>query len=441
MNLARLRPLAAACAIALPTLAASTFASLAQTAPVTQAEIDAAMSTPTTIEFWTWMPNAETYVANFEKAYPAIKVNLTNVGQGADEYTKLRTAIQAGEGPDVVGIEYPFLSGFQRNLLDLRPYLGEDISALFVQSAWNQVVAGEAVIGVPQDFGPFGVVWRSDVLEKAGVAIPTTWEEFAAAAPIIKEKTGSTITTMGSSFGPWFVALLWQAGVTPFGYDGDATVTIDLTSEKALAVANYWNDLIQKDLVDVAPQFTNEWFTGLTEGKYASWLTAAWGPVFLEGSAASSAGKWTASALPQYDVAKPASAYWGGMANTVLSTSKNPLVATQFAKFWSTDKDNSLALAANFAFVPLLSTQQSPEFIEAESSFFNGQKVHKLFGEIAETVTTDFQWLPFNDYAMSAYNETVGAAMANKTDLASAMQAWQDKLVAYGAEQGFTVNP
>jgi hypothetical protein len=31
--------------------------------------------------------------------------------------------------------------------------------------------------------------------------------------------------------------------------------------------------------------------------------------------------------------------------------------------------------------------------------------------------------------------------MANKTDLASAMQAWQDKLVAYGAEQGFTVNP
>src|SRR5688572_6642767 len=49
---------------------------------VSQAEIDAAMTTPTTLTFWTWVPNIEKEVALFEAAYPAIDVEVVNVGQG-----------------------------------------------------------------------------------------------------------------------------------------------------------------------------------------------------------------------------------------------------------------------------------------------------------------------------------------------------------------------
>ena len=49
---------------------------------VSQADIDAAMTTPTTLTFWTWVPNIEKEVALFEAAYPAIDVKVENVGQG-----------------------------------------------------------------------------------------------------------------------------------------------------------------------------------------------------------------------------------------------------------------------------------------------------------------------------------------------------------------------
>src|SRR5918912_1353468 len=53
---------------------------------VSQADIDKAMTTPTTLTFWTWVPNINQEVALFEKKYPAIKVNVVNAGQGADAY-------------------------------------------------------------------------------------------------------------------------------------------------------------------------------------------------------------------------------------------------------------------------------------------------------------------------------------------------------------------
>ncbi|MGH1525511.1 hypothetical protein ACRAWC_16280 [Leifsonia sp. L25] len=73
-------------------------ASTDSTKPVSQAEIDKAMKTPTNLTFWTWVPDIKNEVALFEKKYPAIKVDVENVGQGAAHYQKLRTALKAGKG-------------------------------------------------------------------------------------------------------------------------------------------------------------------------------------------------------------------------------------------------------------------------------------------------------------------------------------------------------
>src|SRR3954447_24848855 len=42
----------------------------------------AALKKPTTLTVWAWTPGTAKAVAMFEKAYPNIKVNLQNVGQG-----------------------------------------------------------------------------------------------------------------------------------------------------------------------------------------------------------------------------------------------------------------------------------------------------------------------------------------------------------------------
>src|SRR3989337_2528785 len=84
------------------------------TGPVSQEDIDTALETPTELTFWTWVPDIENEVALFEDEYPAIDVKVVNVGQGADHYAKLRTALEAGEGaPDVAQIEYQHLQSFR----------------------------------------------------------------------------------------------------------------------------------------------------------------------------------------------------------------------------------------------------------------------------------------------------------------------------------------
>ena len=44
------------------------------------------------------------------------------------------------------------------------------------------------------------------------------------------------------------------------------------------------------------------------------------------------------------------------------------------------------------------------------------------------------------EFAYTSFNETFGAAVAAKGDLAAGLDAWQDALVDYATQQGFTVN-
>ena len=51
---------------------ASGASGLSETAPISQEDIDQALSTPTELTFWTWVPNIQNEVDLFEEAYPAI---------------------------------------------------------------------------------------------------------------------------------------------------------------------------------------------------------------------------------------------------------------------------------------------------------------------------------------------------------------------------------
>ncbi|GCD18752.1 sugar ABC transporter substrate-binding protein [Cellulomonas algicola] len=416
------------------------------TGPVSQADIDEAMKTPTKLTFWTWVPDIEKEVKLFEDAYPAIDVEVVNVGQGADHYQKLRSALKAGEGaPDVAQVEFQHLSSFALgdNLLDLTPYMPADVGDDYVPWVWEQVKStdGEKVWGVPQDSGPMGLLYREDLLSQHGIEVPTTWDAFAQAATDLHAKDPNLYLTNlpGNDMGQ-FTALLWQAGARPFGWDGKETVTIDLMSDEATQVAQYWGDLVAADAVSVDPDFTDAWYQGLANGKYASWVAAAWGPVFLQGTAANTSGLWRASTIPQWEDGANVSANWGGSSDAVLASTKNPIAASQLALWINHDKASTMTMATEqFLFPTTTEVLEDPQFADEKSEFYGGQEVNKLFAEVSSTVEPDFGWLPFMDYAYSAGEETVGKAIADKTDLVEAMQAWQDKLTTYAEQQGFTV--
>ncbi|MCR2792156.1 extracellular solute-binding protein [Microbacterium sp. zg.Y625] len=411
---------------------------------ITQEQIDEAMQTPTQLTFWTWVPDIELEVAMFEEAYPEIDVTVENVGQGLAHYQKLRSALEAGEGaPDVAQVEYQYIPSFvlSESLLDLAPYGADDISGDYVEWAWNQVSPGDEVWGIPQDVGPMGNLYREDILAAAGITEPpATWEEYATAAQAVKDATGSYISNVGATQAGQMIGFFWQAGVKPFGYDGAETVTIDVNSDEAKQVADYWTELIQADLISTDVDFNDEWYQALANGKYAGWLTAAWGPVFLQGTAEGTSGLWRAAPLPQWSEGENVSGNWGGSSDAVLATSENPIAAYMLAQFINHDEASAMSLATEqFLFPPQVSVLEDPAFVDQKSEFYGGQEVNALFAEISETVDTDFEWLPFMDYVYSSYEETMGTVIADKGDISDALDAWQDQLVSYAESQGFTV--
>ena len=411
---------------------------------VTQEEIDEALSTPTELVFWTWVPDIQNQVDMFMEEYPEIDVTVENVGQGAPHYQKLRTALESGKGaPDVAQVEFQYLSSFRvsDDLLDLAPYGAAELEDQYDEWIWDQVSDEGAVYGIPQDVGPMGNLYREDLLSDAGVEPPATWEEFIETARTYREANPkSYLTNLPGNDPGQFTALLWQAGARPFDYDGAETVTIDLDTPEVAKVIDLWNTLIQEDLISVDPDFTDQWYQGLSSGKYASWQTAAWGPVFLQGTAGNTSGKWRATTMPQWEEGENVSSNWGGSTDAVLADTDNPIAAAELAKWINTAEEPALTLATEQflfpAYEPVLS---NPEFIEQESEFYGGEQVNQQFAEISETVSTDFGWLPFMDYVYSSFGETVGKAIADKAELQPALEAWESDITTYAEDQGFTV--
>ncbi|GAA2095306.1 sugar ABC transporter substrate-binding protein [Microlunatus panaciterrae] len=411
---------------------------------VTQAQIDEAMNKDTTLTLWTWVPDIQKEVDLFTKKYPKIKVKNVNVGAGAPHYTKMRAAIQSGQGaPDVAQVEFQYIPSFTLggNLLDLSPYGADSIKSQYPEWVWSQVSKGEVVYAIPQDVGPMGLLYRDDLLKAAGVKPPKTWDEFATAAEKYRSANPkSYLSNLAPNDPGQFVAFLWQIGARPFSYDGTKNVKVDLASDQAKQVAKFWGDMVAKGVVSVDPDFTDAWYQGFSNGKYAAWPAAAWGPVFLQGTAKKTSGKWRATDLPQWDAAKPASGNWGGSTDAVLKSSKNPIAASQLALFINTDKESALKLATEqFLFPPSNTILNDPAFADQAAPFYGGQKVNAKFTDISATVTPDFQWLPFMDFVYSNYTDTLGKAMANKTDMVAGLQAWQDGVAKYAKDQGFNV--
>jgi multiple sugar transport system substrate-binding protein len=417
----------------------------AVTTSVSQADIDKAMSTPTELTFWSWVPDIDQEVALFEKKYPAIKVNIVNAGRGTDQYTKLRTALQAGTGaPDVAQVEFQYIPTFTitDSLLDLRPYGASALKDKFVDWTWGQVsgASGE-VWAIPQDTGPMGMLYRQDIFDQYGIQVPKTWDEFAAAARKLHAANPDIYLTdlSANEAGAWH-GLLWQAGAKPFVNTDKSTVSISVNDAISKKLATYWGGLAKEGAIGTEPNFTDSWFAGLNNGKYATWLTAAWGPVFLSGSAKSTTGKWRAAPLPQWDAAKPSSGNWGGSTSAVIKTTKNPIVAAQFAQFLNSDPDSAKLFATKQLFFPATKALLADQSFVGESpEFYGGQKVNQVFADVSTTVNPSFQWPPFLDRVVTDWVETVGKSLADKTDTVTALDQWQSRITTFASSQGFTV--
>ncbi|MFD1048841.1 signal peptidase I [Kibdelosporangium lantanae] len=79
-------------------------------------------------------------------------------------------------------------------------------------------------------------------------------------------------------------------------------------------------------------------------------------------------------------------------------------------------------------------------FTDAASAYFGGQKINQVLTAAAGSVAKGWTYLPYQLYANSIYSDTVGKSYLNGTAIETGLAAWQQALVDYGNQQGFTVS-
>ena len=400
------------------------------------------------VTLWAWYPNMELVVDNFNKEHDDVQVCWTNAGAGGDEYDKLQTAITAGTGaPDVVMVEADRIAVYQIQdaLVDISDLGYEDVKDNFSDGAWKDVSVGEGVYGAPIDGGPMAMIYRKDVFEQYGITPPTTWAEYETAAQTVKDAGGPLFGDFGANVPAAIMALLYQNGAEPFTYDpaGEGEIGINLNDAASKEVLDYWAGLVSKGLVGTQDQFTPEYISGVIAGDYATYISAAWAPGYLQGAGVgegADADVWATAPLPQWDPSNPVDVNWGGSAFSVTSQAEDPELAAKVA-FGVYADDASLRDGwENQIIFPLnVNVLNDPEFVDAEVAFFGGQQANKEVYVPAANGYTGMNYTPIGQFYYTAFTNQIAAINDGSVTGSEAADALQEEVAAYATEQGFTV--
>lgn len=400
------------------------------------------------VTLWAWYPNTELVVDNFNEASDDVQVCWTNAGAGGDEYDKFQTAISAGSGaPDVVMLEADRIPTFQAQeaLVDLRDLGYEDVKDNFSDGAWKDVSVGDGVYGAPIDGGPMGMIYRKDIFDQYGITPPTTWEEYEAAARTVKDAGGPFFGDFAANQAAYVTALLYQNGAEPFEYDpaNEGEIGIALNTPEVKEVLDYWAKLVAEGLVSTQDQFTPEYIAGVINGEYATYLSAAWAPGYLQGAGVgegADAGVWATAPMPQWDPSNPVAINWGGSAFSVTAQADDPELAAKVA-FGVYADDASLRDGwENQIIFPLNQKVLSdPEFINAEVAFFDGQQANKEVYVPAAEAYEGMVYTPLGQFFYSTFTQQIAAINDGSKTGSEAADALHEAVVNYAKEQGFTV--
>lgn len=393
------------------------------------------------LTFWSWPEGTDEIVDAFNASHPDIQVRYTNAGGGDDSSAKILTAVRSGNAPDVSAVEYTTLPSMivSGAVMDITDYVG-DIQDAFSEGAWEQTTFDGVVYGVPQDVGPAAMVYNAAVFEADGIEVPTTWEEYRAAAAQVREADPSAyIGAFPSSELGFWASVAAQAGSQWWDYDGDSWA-VNIGDEATQEVADFFQQMYEDDLISVQSLLTTEYNAQLNADQMLTWTSALWATGVVQGVASEEQmGGWRMGRFPQWGDSGTAVPYQGGSALFVTSTCEHPEEAMEFIRWYNASEEGTeLLLTANGSYPAatvgqeLTATLPEPELVEGQTDYY------ELAADIASD-TISVSWGPNVSYAKTVLTEKLSAAMENGTSWADAFVATGEAVAQDLTDQGYTV--
>ena len=384
-------------------------------------------------------------------AKTGIKVNYTVLDEGTLRQVTTRDVAAGGRQFDVAMIgpyEAPQF-GEQGTLVDLTPEATSDAAYQYndiIPAVRNALSAGGKLYAAPFYGESSFLMYRKDVLKKAGVTLPAhpTWDEVAAAARKVNSPNMAGICLRGKpgwgDLGASFTTVLNTFGGTWWTANDDGTVGEAQVDQPEFKEAlQFYNGLIQDAGEDDAANASfNECLAQYQDGKVAMWYDATVAAGLLEADDSPVKGKNGYATAPVKET--EASGWLWSWALAIPQNSPDPDTAWQYIS-WATGPDYIKAagteVAGGWAAIPpgtRASTYEIPEYQEAASAFADATLEAMEAAPIDNPGTTPRPGVPGVQYVGIPEFQDVGnrcteqfsSVIAGQTDIDAALSACQD---------------
>jgi len=326
----------------------------------------------------------------WNRLHPGVEIKLVSRAL-ADHHTAMTTALSTSAHlPDVMAVEVGYLGRFAQGggLEDLSraPYSIAQYQSRFVAYAYQQATNRRGqVVAAPTDIGPGTLLYRSDLLAKAGVGeaeLTRSWEGYVAAGVKIKAATGAYLMAHARDMKDIVIRTGIQPGEGLF-FDSRSNVLVNTPRfARAFELAR---EVRRNQLDAKVNAWSSDWTEGFKRGGIATQMMGAWLAGHLNTwLAPDTRGLWRAAQLPE-----GAFAAYGGTFYAIpraAAAAQKPM-AWEFIRLMTLTRELQLgAFKAQDAFPALLETFDDP-FFEQPIAFLGGQQARVGWRTAARRIT------------------------------------------------------
>ena len=330
---------------------------------------------------------AKAAVTQWKKKHPTVEVKVVSRAF-ADHHTAMTTALSTSSNlPDVMVVEFGYVARFAEGggLEDLgaAPYAIKTQQARFVPFAFRQATAASgAVVAVPADIGPGTLLYRADILKKAGLTeadLMQSWDAYVAAGVKIKAATGAYLVAHARDVKD----IVIRSDIKPGeGLYIDAKGRVLVDSPRFVRAFELAKKVREGKLDGKISAWSNEWAEGFKRGTIATQMSGAWLAGHLNNwLAPETKGLWRASQLPE-----KAWGSWGGSFYTIPKGAKNKALAWDFIQMMTLDPQMQLSAFKSQDAFPALVDVHNDAFFEQPIEFLGGQKARLLWRDASRKI-------------------------------------------------------
>lgn len=274
----------------------------------------------------------------FEEANPGVTIETIYI-DWANGHSQFYNSVMTGTAPDITMLGGTWCVEFMEMdaFAPIEDYVSQELIDTFIPSGFDIMTGADGTIyGLPWDGCTWGVIYRKDLFEQAGVEkVPETWDELLDAGEKLKaiDKYLLTVSCSGSEVDDYYLPFLWQAGGTVCEREENGEWVGKMNSPESLEAAKFYVDLVNQGYMpkEITGLDAEAALNSFTAGDTAMIVTGMWNIANLKGMEEMD-GKWATAQMWEGPGGKAVLSY----PNTVHITadSENKEMAGKFLEFF-----------------------------------------------------------------------------------------------------------